>query len=195
MSKAKPLNHWLKFALEMGPLLIFFFGNARFGLFPATIAFMAATVAALIVSYVLSRTIPIMPLVSGVFVLVFGGLTLYLDDEMFIKLKPTIVNLCFALILLIGLMMKRLFIKLVMEAAIQLTDTGWTLLTKAWIGFFFVLAVLNEVVWRNFPTDTWVSFKVFGIMPLTLLFSFSLIPIIMKHQIHPAPEPSKPEQN
>jgi intracellular septation protein len=191
MSKVKPLNHWLKMALEMGPLLIFFFGNARFGLFPATIAFMVATVAALAVSYALSRTIPIMPLVSGVFVLVFGGLTLYLEDEVFIKLKPTIVNLCFASILLVGLMMKRLFIKLVMEAAIQLTDQGWTILTKAWIGFFIVLAVLNEVVWRNFPTDTWVSFKVFGIMPLTLLFSFALIPIIMKHQIHPP----APEQN
>ncbi|MBL8644985.1 MAG: septation protein A [Rhodospirillaceae bacterium] len=183
------MNHWLKLALEMGPLLIFFFGNSRFGLFPATMAFMVATVTALAVSYTLTRTIPVMPLVGGVFVLFFGGLTLYLEDELFIKIKPTIVNLCFAAILLVGLMMNRLFIKIVMEAAIQLTDRGWLILTRAWIGFFVVLAVLNEIVWRNFSTDTWVSFKVFGIMPLTLVFSFALIPVIMKHQSPAAPDP------
>jgi intracellular septation protein len=186
----KPMNQVLKLALEMGPLLIFFFSNSRFGLFTATMAFMVATVAALGISYALSRTIPVMPLVGGVFVLFFGGLTLYLEDETFIKLKPTIVNLCFAAILFVGLVMKRLFIKMVMEAAIQLTDRGWLILTRAWIGFFIVLAVLNEIVWRNFPTDTWVSFKVFGIMPLTFVFSLALIPVILKHQI-----PEKSDQN
>jgi intracellular septation protein len=179
------MNHWLKLALEMGPLLIFFFGNTRFGLFPATMAFMVATIAALAISYSLARTIPMMPLVGGVFVLFFGGLTLYLEDELFIKIKPTVVNLIFAAILLIGLMINRLFIKIVMEAAIQLTDRGWLLLTRAWIGFFIFLAGVNEVVWRSFSTDTWVSFKVFGIMPLTLVFSFALIPIILKHQLPP----------
>ncbi len=182
------LNQWLKLALEMGPLLIFFFGNSRFGIFPATIAFMFATALALAVSYALARTIPVMPLVGGVFVLLFGGLTIYLQDDLFIKIKPTIVNLIFAAILAVGLAMNRLFIKIVLEAAVQLTDRGWLILTRAWIGFFVVLAVLNEIAWRNFPTDTWVSFKVFGIMPLTLLFSFSLVPVIMKHQILPPDE-------
>ena len=134
------------------------------------------------------RTIPMMPLVGGVFVLFFGGLTIYLQDDLFIKIKPTIVNLAFAGILLFGLAMKRLFIKIVLEAAIQMTDRGWLLLTRAWIGFFVLLAILNEIAWRNFPTDTWVSFKVFGIMPLTLIFSFALVPIIMKHQIPPPGE-------
>jgi intracellular septation protein len=187
MFKTQPMNQWLKLTLEMGPLLVFFFGNSRFGIFPATIAFMVATILALGVSYVLARTIPMMPLVAGAFVLVFGGLTIYLENDLFIKIKPTIVNSLFAGILLAGLAMKRLFIKIVLEAAIQLTERGWSLITRAWIGFFILLAVLNEIVWRNFPTDTWVSFKVFGIMPLTLVFSFALIPIIMKHQIHPTP--------
>jgi intracellular septation protein len=195
MSKAtpakKPMNQWLKLALEMGPLLIFFFANSRFGIFPATITFMIATIVALSVSYALVRTIPVMPLVGGVFVLFFGGLTIYLQDDVFIKIKPTIVNLIFAGILLAGLALKKLFLKIVLEAALQVSDRGWLLLTRAWIGFFVLLAVLNEIAWRNFPTDTWVSFKVFGIMPLTLLFSFALIPIIMKHQLPPAPEETK----
>jgi intracellular septation protein len=186
----KPMNQWLKLALEMGPLLIFFFANSRFGIFPATITFMIATIIALGVSYALARTIPIMPLVGGVFVLFFGGLTIYLQDDLFIKIKPTIVNLIFAGILLTGLALKKLFLKIVLEAALQVSDRGWLLLTRAWIGFFVLLAVLNEIAWRNFPTDTWVSFKVFGVMPLTLLFSFALIPIIMKHQLPPTPEDS-----
>jgi intracellular septation protein len=187
----KPMNQWLKLALEMGPLLIFFFANSRFGILPATIAFMIATVLSLSVSYVMVRTVPMMPLVGGAFVLVFGGLTVYLQDDLFIKLKPTIVNLIFAAILLIGLLMNRMFIKIVLEAAIRLTDQGWLILTRAWIGFFVVLAVLNELAWRNLSTDTWVSFKVFGIMPLTLIFSFALIPIIMKHQL-PEPDSETP---
>jgi intracellular septation protein len=192
MAAGKPMNQWLKLALEMGPLLVFFVCNSRFGIFTATMAFMTATVAALAVSYTLARAIPIMPLVGGAFVLVFGGLTIWLEDDLFIKLKPTIVNLLFAGILLAGLAMRRLFIKIVLEAAIQLTDAGWLILTRAWIVFFVFLAMVNEIVWRNFATDTWVSFKVFGIMPLTLIFSFALIPIIMKHQINPPSEDAPP---
>ncbi|MDX2222624.1 MAG: septation protein A [Rhodospirillaceae bacterium] len=196
MAKPKPLNQWLKLALELGPLLIFFFANGRLGILNATIAFMVATALALAVSYALARTIPVMPLVGGVFVLIFGGLTVYLADETFIKLKPTIVNLMFAAILLAGLAMKRLFIKLVLESAIQLTDRGWLILTRAWIGFFVFLAAVNEIVWRNFSTDTWVSFKVFGIMPITLVFSFALIPVMMRHSLEPKSadraEPDKP---
>ncbi len=177
------MNPLLKLALEVGPLAVFFLVNASRGIFIGTAAFMVATVIALVTSYAIARTIPVMPLVTAVFVLVFGGLTLYLADETFIKLKPTIVNLMFAAILFVGLLTGRLFIKLVLEAAVQLTDRGWLILTRFWIGFFIFLAALNEIVWRNTTTDTWVSFKVFGIMPLTLLFSMAMIPVIMRHAL------------
>jgi len=183
MAEPTKINPLLKLALEMGPLVVFFGVNAKFGIYPGTATFMVATVIALGASYVLTRTIPIMPLVTAVFVLIFGGLTLYLADETFIKLKPTIVNLLFASILFVGLITRRLFIKLIFENAFQLVDRGWVLLTRAWIVFFLFLAGLNEVVWRNFATDTWVSFKVFGVMPLTLLFSVALFPVIMRYAI------------
>ncbi len=183
MAKSTKTNPLLKLVLEMGPLVIFFGVNAKFGIYPGTAAFMVATVIALGASYALTRSIPIMPLVTAVFVIVFGGLTLYLEDDTFIKLKPTIVNLMFASILFIGLVTGRLFIKLIFEGAFQLVERGWILLTRAWIVFFLFLAVLNEVVWRNFPTDTWVSFKVFGVMPMTLLFSMALFPVIMRYTI------------
>jgi intracellular septation protein len=183
MATAAKMHPLLKFALEMGPLGVFFAINSQFGIFPGTAAFMAATVIALGVSYAIARTIPIMPLVTAVFVLVFGGLTLYLADETFIKLKPTIVNIMFATILLVGLLTGRIFIKLLFESAFQLTERGWRLLTIAWTGFFFFLAVLNEIVWRNFPTDTWVSFKVFGVMPLSIVFTLALFPLISRHAI------------
>jgi intracellular septation protein len=186
-------NPLLKLALEFGPLAVFFFANSQYGIFPGTAAFMVATVAALAASYVLMRTIPKMPLITAVFVLIFGGLTLYLADETFIKLKPTIVNLMFASILFIGLVTRRLLIKIVLEGAFQLTERGWLLLTRAWIAFFLFLAALNEVVWRNFSTDTWVDFKVFGVMPLTLLFSFALMPIIMRNTLRPAEDADKSE--
>jgi intracellular septation protein len=141
----------------------------------------------LTVSYAVMRTIPVMPLVSGLFVLVFGGLTVLLQDELFIKLKPTVVNLCFAAILAGGLASGRLFIKIVLETALNLTDRGWLLLTRAWIGFFLALAALNELVWRTVSTDTWVKFKVFGVMPLTLLFSIALVPIMTKHMVPDEP--------
>lgn len=181
-AKMPPL---FKLVLEMGPLGVFFGVNATFGIFPGTAAFMAATVVALGLSYAVARTIPVMPLVTAVFVVIFGGLTLYLADETFIKLKPTIVNLMFAAILLVGLFIGRLFIKLIFESAFQLTERGWVLLTHAWIVYFGFLAALNEVVWRNFSTDTWVSFKVFGVMPLTFVFSLVLFPVIMRHAIQP----------
>jgi len=189
------MNQWLKLALELGPLLVFFFVNSQRGIFDGTIAFMVATVISLGVSYALTRTLPVMPMVTAVFVLIFGGLTIWLADELFIKLKPTIVNLMFAAILAVGLMTGRLFIKLVLGAAVQLTERGWLILTRAWIGFFILLAVLNEIVWRSVSTDTWVSFKVFGIMPLTLVFSFALVPIMMKHALpENSGEPQRPSE-
>ncbi len=177
------MNPVLKFATEMGPLVVFFIGNAKFGIFPATAAFMVATVVALLVSWVMMRKIPVMPLVTGVFVMVFGGLTLYLADELFIKLKPTIVNCLFGVILLGGLAMGRTFLKTVLGDALPIDDEGWKKLTVRWGFFFFVLAGLNEYVWRNFDTDTWVNFKVFGIMPLTLVFALSQTGLLHRHMI------------
>ncbi len=188
MAEPAKMSPVLKLVLEIGPLVVFFGTNSAFGIFPGTAAFMVATVIALGLSYALSRTIPVMPLVTAGFVLVFGGLTLYLADELFIKIKPTIVNLLFATILLAGLLTGRLFIKLVFAAAFNLAERGWLVLTRAWIVFFVFLAVVNEVVWRNFSTDTWVSFKVFGVMPMTLLFSFALFPVILRHTLPSAEE-------
>lgn len=177
------MNPILKLALELGPLVVFFITNTQLGIFTATLAFMAATAISLAASYAINRTIPTMPLVTAVFVMIFGGLTVWLQDETFIKVKPTIVNLLFASILTFGLVTGRLFLKMVLDAAFAISDTGWLKMTRAWIGFFIFLAILNEIVWRTVSTDTWVSFKVFGVMPLTLLFSFSLVPIITKHAV------------
>ena len=193
----RDLHGWRKALLELGPLGVFIEDNAHtgktHGLYPATAAFMAATVLALAVSWILVRRLPIMPLVSGVIVMVFGGLTLWLQDEVFIKLKPTIVNALFGSVLLGGLLFGRSLLGLVFEAVFSLDEAGWRKLTFRWGVFFFVLAGLNEVVWRNVTTDTWVSFKVFGIMPLTFLFALSQVPLIQAHAIEdPETSPSDP---
>jgi intracellular septation protein len=186
------MNPLLKLALEIGPLVVFFLTNTQMGIFNATIAFMVATAIALALSYAINRTIPTMPLVTAVFVMFFGGLTIWLQDETFIKVKPTIVNLLFATILAFGLMTGRLFLKMVLDSAFAITDIGWVKMTRAWVGFFICLAILNEIVWRTVSTDTWVTFKVFGVMPLTLVFSFSLVPIISKYALE-TPEDSPPQ--
>lgn len=177
------MNPAFKLATEMGPLVVFFLCNAKFGIFPATAAFMVATVIALSVSWLVMRKIPMMPLVTGVFVLVFGGLTLYLADEMFIKLKPTIVNSLFGATLLGGLAMGHSLLKYVLSDALPIDDEGWKKLTLRWGLFFFALAALNEFVWRNFDTDTWVNFKVFGIMPITLVFAISQTGLLHRHML------------
>jgi len=193
-TRARALPPLLKLVLELGPLATFFLVNARVDLFAATAAFMAATVVALVVSYTLVRRLPIMPLVSGAVVLVFGGLTLVLQDELFIKLKPTIVNLLFAGVLLGGLAFGRPLLGLVFDQVIRLDADGWRKLTLRWALFFLFLAALNEVVWRNFATDVWVNFKVFGVMPLTILFAMAQIPLMQRHALpeaEPAPERSE----
>ena len=180
-------HDWRKLVLELGPLGIFFAVNAMFGkshgLYPATAALMVATVVALIASWRLMHRLPIMPVVSGVVVLVFGGLTLILQDELFIKLKPTIVNTLFGTVLIGGLAFGRSLLGVVFDSVFDLDAEGWRKLTLRWGLFFFVLAGLNEVVWRNFDTDTWVTFKVFGIMPLTFLFALSQVPLIQRHAV------------
>lgn len=185
MTPAHPptkLNPTLKLALEMGPLALFFFANYRFGIFPATGVLMAAVVVALAVSYTLTKRIPVMPLVTAVAVLLFGGLTFYFNDDHFIKIKPTIVNSIFGAALLGGLAFGKPLLPMVLDSVLKLTSEGWRKLTFRWGLFFFVLAALNEIVWRTQSNDFWVSFKVFGIMPLTLLFTLTQVPLIMKHE-------------
>ena len=177
----KAPNPIVKLAIEVGPLVLFFVTNAKFGIYAATGTFMVAITVALLASWLLERRLPPMALFTAVFVLVLGGLTIYLENDLFIKLKPTIVNTLFALILIGGLMTGRLLLKVVFSTAFTLTDEGWRLLTHRWIVFFFVLAIVNEIVWRNVSTDTWVTFKVFGIMPLTVVFTLTLIPFLMRH--------------
>lgn len=180
-----PLHPALKLALELGPLVLFFLANQRAGLIAATGVFMAAVVVALVVSYWLTRHLPVMPLVSAVVVLVFGGLTLWLHDETFIKLKPTIVNTMFGLVLLGGLWLGKPLLSVVLDSVLHLTEEGWRKLTFRWAIFFFVLAALNEIVWRTQTNDFWVNFKVFGIMPLTLAFALAQTPLIMRHEAKP----------
>jgi intracellular septation protein len=186
-TKPAELNPILKLALDLGPLLLFFFVNARWGIYAATGAFMLATIASLIVTYVLVRRIAVMPLVSAIIVMVFGGLTLYLQNEMFIKLKPTIIYALFAVLLLGGLAMGRSLLAVVMDSMFQLDEDGWKKLTLRWGLFFAVMAVVNEIVWRSVSTDAWVAFKTFGFLPLTVLFALAQAPLMMRH----SPEKSR----
>lgn len=197
-AERKEINPLLKLALELGPLLVFFFANARgpkllesfpalavFGgpIFLATALFMAATVIALVISWILTRSLPIMPVVSGIVVLVFGALTLWLHDETFIKMKPTIVNSLFGIVLLGGLLFGKSLLGYVFDSAFRLNAEGWRQLTLRWGLFFIFLAIVNEVVWRNFSTDAWVSFKTWGIMPITIVFTLLQMPLIQKHAL------------
>jgi intracellular septation protein len=176
---------WSKLIIELGPLLVFFATNAVAGIYAGTAAFMVATFIALAAARIRHQKVPIMLLVSGVIVLVFGGLTLYLRDETFIKLKPTIVYSMFALLLAAGLMLKKPLLEMLFGSAFALTEEGWRKLTVRWIVFFIAMAVVNELVWRNFSTDTWVSFKVFGFLPLTLLFTLAQVPLLQRHGAPP----------
>ena len=177
-SAEKPL---LRLALDLGPLILFFAINALYGIFLATGFFMVAIVAALITSRVLTGKFAKMPLVTAVLVIVFGGLTLYLQDETFIKIKPTVIYTLFASILLGGLALGRVFLQSVLGEMFELSDTGWRLLTYRWAGFFIFLAFLNESVWRSVSTDDWVSFKVFGLVPLTFIFAAMQAGLLKKH--------------
>jgi intracellular septation protein len=193
MSAPNQLHPGLKIALDLGPLILFFAANSRFGIFTATAAFMVAVLAALAVSYALTRRLPIMPMVTAVIVLVFGGLTLFLHDELFIKLKPTIIYVLFGGALLGGLAFNKLLLGVVFDSVFHLTEEGWRKLTIRWALFFFALAVLNEIVWRTQTTDFWVSFKLFGVVPLTFLFGALQVPLLTKHAApEPAAEDSQP---
>ena len=186
MSERPKLNPMIKLALDLGPLILFFFANARYGIFTATAAFMVAVLAALLVSYVMIRRLPIMPVVTAIVVVVFGGLTLILHDATFIKVKPTIIYTLFGAILLGGLVFNKSLLGVVFDSLFQLSDEGWRKLTLRWALFFLALAVLNEIVWRTVSTDTWVTFKVFGVVPLTILFGALQVPLLKRYSVEPA---------
>lgn len=186
----QPMNPFLKLALDLGPLVVFFAANARFGIFTGTAIFMVAMIAAIAAGLIIERKLSPMPLVTGLLVLVFGGLTLWLQNDIFIKVKPTILYVMFAFVLLGGLYFRRLFIKFVLGATLSLTENAWRILTWRWAIFFLVLAIANEIVWRNVSTDTWVAFKVWGFFSATLLFALAQAPFLARHQI---PEDAKPD--
>lgn len=172
-----------KLALDLGPLLLFFFANSYGGIYFATGAFMVATIVTLAISYYLIRRFPVMPIFTAVIVMVFGALTLWLHDDTFIKLKPTIIYVMFAAILLFGLATGRPLFQLVLDGAFHMKEEGWKKLTLNWSLFFLAMAVVNEFVWRSFTTDQWVTFKTFGFLPLTLAFALLQAPIMAKYAI------------
>lgn len=177
----------VKMLVEMGPLVAFFIGNWKLGIFWGTGIFMVATVISLAVSWVFTRKIAMVPLISAVFVGILGALTLYMQDEIFIKVKVTLINALFGAILLGGVAFRRNYLKLVMGEAMKLPEEAWRTLTIRWGIFFFALAGLNEIVWRSVSTDMWVNFKVFGLLPLTLIFAFANAPFMAKHMIEDEP--------
>ena len=172
-----------KLLIELGPLAAFFIANWKAGIFWGTGVFMAATAVALSVSWVLTRKIAMVPLISAVFVALFGALTLWLHSELFIKVKVTLINAMFGAVLLAGAAMGRSYIKLIMGEAVKLTEEAWRTLSIRWGVFFFAMAALNEAIWRNVSTDAWVNFKVFGLLPLTLVFALANAPYMTKHMI------------
>jgi intracellular septation protein len=184
MDKTQP-HPLFKLATELGPLIVFFVVNAKYHLFVATGAFMVAIVAAMIASYVVTRHVPMMAIVTGIVVLIFGTLTLVLHDETFIKVKPTIIYSLFALVLAGGLLFGRSFIAILFDQMFNLTPRGWRILTLRWALFFLGMAVLNEAIWRSQSTDFWVGFKAFGVLPLTMLFAITQMPLIKRYHLEP----------
>lgn len=178
---AKP-SPIVKLLIELGPLVAFFAAYGRAGIYWATGVLMAATVVALIASWRLLGRISPVPVMTAVLVVVFGGLTFLLDDPSFIKMKPTFINLLFAAALIGGVAIGKSPLKLMLGDAFRLTPEGWRILSYRWAGFFLALAVANEYVWRTFSETTWVSFKAFGILPLTFLFAMSQIGVIRKFE-------------
>ncbi|HXX51054.1 MAG TPA: septation protein A [Xanthobacteraceae bacterium] len=186
MTEKPQLNPILKLALDIGPLLLFFAANARYGIFTATASFMIAVLAALIVSYAMTRRLPIMPVVTAIIVVVFGGLTLILHDATFIKVKPTIIYALFGAILIGGLVFNKPLLGILFDSLFHLTEEGWRKLTLRWAIFFLALAVLNEIVWRSVSTDLWLDFKVFVVVPLTFIFGALQVPLLRKYAVEPA---------
>ncbi|VFU10117.1 putative intracellular septation protein A [Methylocella tundrae] len=212
--RGKPQNASVKLALELGPLALFFFANARpkvfepivapflpasvlsgdsAGLFIATLVLMAAVVVALIASFSLTRRIPFVPLMTAVLAVAFGALTLYLHDATFIKMKPTVLYVCFSAALFGGLAFNRPVLPILFDHAMALTEDGWRVLTLRWATFFLVLAAMNEIVWRTQATNVWVAFKFPGLFILVFLFTLAQLPFIMRNKLDEEEAEKAPE--
>ena len=175
----------IKFATDFGPLLIFFiiYFSGENDLKVAIPPFIIATLIALVVVYFLEKRIPMMPLLSGVIITLFGGLTLYFDNKIFFYMKPTIINLLFAVVLFFGkYFTQKPLLKIFFQNAINLNDEGWKKLSYRWIGFFIFIAILNEIVWRTQSEEFWVNFKVWGLIPISFIFAISQVPLINKYK-------------
>ena len=177
---------FLKFITDFGPLLIFFIVYYKSGnnLTVAIPPLIFATIIAVAAMYFVEKKIPYIPLIGGIIITLFGGLTLYFDNPIFIYMKPTIVNMIFACILIISkIFFQKNFLKFFLHTAFQLNDVGWEKLNFRWAYFFIFLAVLNEVIWRTQPESFWVNFKVWGILPITFIFTAFQVPLINKYKI------------
>jgi intracellular septation protein len=177
--KAK-LNPTLKFALELGPVVLFFVVYRLFGVFPATATMMVTATVSVLISYQLLKRWPIMPVVTAVMVLIFGSLTLWRQDQTFLQIKLTVIYLMFGSALAYGLVFRKPLLKIMFDEAFTISEQGWRVLTILWMFFFFALAGVNEIV-RNYASyDNWVNFKTFGVTPATVLFALAQAPLIAK---------------
>ncbi len=192
---------WVKLLLELGPLMVFFFAYSRgeaiaawlgqpdmLPIIAATVVFVPTMVVSVLASFWITREVAVMPLVSLVLVVVFGGLTIWLNDATFIKMKPTILNLIFATVLMTGLYFGKMFLKLIFQEGWAITDRGWYLLTVRWSIFFVCMAILNEIIWRNFTEEFWVAFKVWGNLPITMIFAVFQMRLVFQHPLPEAEE-------
>jgi intracellular septation protein len=184
----RKLDPTLKFALELGPLALFFLAFWKFGIYVATATMMVAVLVTLVVSYIKLRRLPLMPMVTAVIVLIFGGMGLFFHNDTFIKIKPTVLYCLFSGALFFGLAFRRPMLEIMFDGALHLTPAGWRILTWRWAFFFLFLAVLNEYVWRHYSESAWVTFKSFGFLPLTVAFALAQTPVIMKYESKETPE-------
>ena len=189
IAAVKPkLDPKLKFALELGPLALFFLAYWKLGIFAATAVMMVAVLVTLAYSYFKLGRLPLMPVVTAVIVVVFGGLGLVFHNDTFIKIKPTVLYGLFAAALFFGVAFRRPMLQIMFDGALQLSEAGWRILTWRWAFFFLFLALLNEAVWRNVSQEHWVAFKTFGFIPLTVAFALAQTPVILRHESKDEPQ-------
>jgi len=177
------MNKKWHLALDLGPLLVFLLVSRLAGILIATGALVIATLISLTITYIAEKRLALMPLASGIFVTLFGGLTWYLNDDFYIKIKPTCLNLLLAALLFGGLLIRKNILKILLGDALTLREEGWRKLSLRWGLFFMFLAILNECIWRNFSTDFWINFKVFGMFSCSFIFTMSQVPLIQKYWV------------